>query len=195
VVADGEKILDANETFLNTVGYSRADLFNSSLRWRDMTPREYDQLDETAVLQLMETGKCHPLRKEYIRRDGSRVPVLIGAAILQKEPAQWACFVINVSEQKRREEAVRTAERLAAAGRLGASLAHEINNPLAILTNALYLFRAQQDISSGSRSLLHSAEDALIRVSGITRQLLSLYKEDSKVAVVRPDQAIDSVIT
>jgi|GEM_PF-6145862 len=194
LVADTERILDANDAFLKIVGYSRADLIAGKLRWHDMTPREYDHLDEMGVRLLMETGTCDPFRKEYLRKDGSRVPILIGAAILQRDPVQWACFVIDVSEQQRREAAIRMTEKIAAAARLGSSLAHEINNPLAILTNALYLLRMQQEASSDSGKLLQGAEEALIRVNSITKQLLSLYKEDASPTVVRADQAIDSVI-
>jgi PAS domain S-box-containing protein len=194
VIADTEKILDANDAFLTTVGYSRTDLLAGRLRWHEMTPREYDYLDEIGVRQLLETGRCEPFRKEYIRKDGSRVPVLIGAATLRRDPPQWACFVIDISEQRRREAAIRISEKLAAAARLGSSLAHEINNPLAILTNTLYLLRMQHDSSSDSRMLLQNADEALTRVSSITKQLLSLYKEGASPEVVRPDQAIDSAI-
>ena len=194
LIANSVQIIDANATFLDITGYTRSDLRLKKLIWRDMLPREHPDLDENITKQLIEVGKCSPFRAEFVRKDGRRIAILVGGALLQRDPIQWAGFVIDVSEQKRREEAVRTAEQFAAAARLGSALAHEINNPLAILTNAVYLLKRQRSVSGTAEDLLQSADEALTRISSITRQLLSLYREGAVPSSVRPDAVMDAVV-
>lgn len=104
IMANTELIIDANDAFLNLVGYTREDLIAGKLRWRKMTPPEYRDLDDRALEELHATGKCKPFEKEYIRADGSRVPILIGAALLDPDPLTWVCFVLDLTERKRVEE-------------------------------------------------------------------------------------------
>jgi len=75
------RVLDANTAYLNTIGYTRADLRAGLVRWSGITPPEYQERDLRGVQELRQTGICTPFEKEYIRKDGSRVPILIGARI------------------------------------------------------------------------------------------------------------------
>ncbi|HET8623405.1 MAG TPA: PAS domain S-box protein, partial [Gemmatimonadales bacterium] len=104
LVADPERILEANDAFLDLIGYSRAEMVAGQIRWSEITPPEYDELDQRAIAQLLETGVCRPFEKEYLRKDKRRVPIVIGAAITQQAPLEWACFVIDISERKRAEQ-------------------------------------------------------------------------------------------
>ena len=110
-VGDGEgRIVAANDAFLALVGYSREDLAAGRLNWAAMTPPEYAAQDARAVEQLQATGACTPFEKEYVRKDGSRVPILIGGAALEEEEGvahTSIFFVLDLSEQKRAEEALR----------------------------------------------------------------------------------------
>jgi PAS domain S-box-containing protein len=72
------QVLDANDAFLRMVGYDREDLVSGRARWTDMTPAEWRDHDALAVAELKSTGIMQPFEKEYFRKDGSRVPVLIG---------------------------------------------------------------------------------------------------------------------
>src|SRR5262252_3059986 len=72
------RIVEANETFLRIVGYDRNDLTSGRLRWRELTPVEWRDADERRVAELEATGTAQPHEKEYFRKDGSRVPVLVG---------------------------------------------------------------------------------------------------------------------
>jgi PAS domain S-box-containing protein len=115
---EGE-IIEANEAFLQMVGYSREDLTWRRLRWTDLTPADWRDRDERAIAELKATGILQPFEKEYFRKDGDRVPVLIGAAIFEGSENEGVAFVLDLSERKRSEEALRRSEAyLAQAQRL-----------------------------------------------------------------------------
>lgn len=97
------RIIDANATFLDMTGYSRDDLKEGRIRWDRMTPREYRDLDELAVKELVATGVNTAFEKEYIRKDGTRIPVIIGAAMFDKLPREGVAFVLDNTERKRAE--------------------------------------------------------------------------------------------
>jgi len=116
------RITDANDAFLTMVGCTRKDLEQGKLNWMDMTPEEWREADQRAVVELLTTGICTPYEKEYARPDGSRVPILLGAAILP-ETQEAVGFVLDLTERKRAEERVAL---LAEAGRaLSQSLEHQ----------------------------------------------------------------------
>src|SRR3954453_4642120 len=114
--ADGA-IVEANQAFLQMLQYDRQDLVSGRLRWADLTPAEWRERDERSLTEFLETGVFHH-EKEYFRKDGSRVPVLVGGARLQS-PKESVVFVLDLSEQKRAEEKIRISESyLAEAQRL-----------------------------------------------------------------------------
>jgi PAS domain S-box-containing protein len=138
-------ILEANEAFLRIVGYDREALVSGLIRWTDLTPPEYHELDALGLAELKNTGTVHAFEKEYFRRDGSRVPVLVGAASFGERGNQGVAFVLDLTERKRAEAELRETERrysevqmelahanrLAIVGQLTASIAHEVKQPLA----------------------------------------------------------------
>jgi PAS domain S-box-containing protein len=140
---EGE-IIEANEAFLHMLEYSREDLTTGRVRWTDLTPAESRDRDEPAVAEVKATGTVQPFEKEFFRKDGSRVPVMIGGAIFEGSGNEGVAFVLDLSEQKRAEEALQKAQtelahvtRVTTLGELTASIAHEINQPLAaVVTNA-----------------------------------------------------------
>ena len=140
---DGD-IIDANEAFLDMVKYSREHLASGRVRWTELTPDEWRDRDKLAVAEIKTTGIFQPFEKEYFRQDGSRVPVMIGGAVFEGSGNEGVAFVLDLSKQKRAEEALQKAQaelahvaRVTTLGELTASIAHEINQPLAgIVTNA-----------------------------------------------------------
>jgi PAS domain S-box-containing protein len=138
------RLIDANEAFLHLVDYSHEDLVSSSMRWTDLTPLEWRDRDERALAEIKVAGAFAPYEKEYFRRDGSRVPVLIGGAIFHENGNEGVAFVLDLTERKQAEDALRHAQaelahvaRVTTMGELAASIAHEINQPLSgIITNA-----------------------------------------------------------
>ena len=96
--------IEANDAFLSLVGYTREDLQAGRLRWPDLTPPEYASLDELAHEEGLRFGACTPFEKEFLRKDGSRVPVLIATAVLKLSPFRWITFVQDLSARDRAED-------------------------------------------------------------------------------------------
>jgi PAS domain S-box-containing protein len=113
------RILEANEAFLRIVGYDHEDLVAGRIRWTDLTPPEWRDRDTRLIQEQRLTGALPPFEKEYFRKDGSRVPVLIGVATFEKGGNQGVAFVLDLTERKRGEERLRRSEAyLAEAQRL-----------------------------------------------------------------------------
>jgi PAS domain S-box-containing protein len=108
-------ITEANEAFLHMVQYDRDDIASGRLRWTDLTPAEWRDRDERALADLKATGIFQPFEKEYFRKDGSRVPVLVGGAF-EGTGNDGVAFVLDLSEQKRAERALRRSEAFLAQG-------------------------------------------------------------------------------
>ena len=104
VSGEFDRIPDANDTFLELVGYSREDLLAGRLVWSDLTPREYVALDEFAHEEGLRFGACTPFEKELIRKDGTRVPVVVTTAVLKLSPFRWITFVTDLRERDRQEK-------------------------------------------------------------------------------------------
>jgi PAS domain S-box-containing protein len=104
------KPTDANDAFLNMVGYTREDLAAGRMLWTELTAPEYCELDAKAFGELAASGVCETYEKEYIRKDGSRVPILLGLAMLEGEPPHAVGFVLDISDRKRGEESLRQSE-------------------------------------------------------------------------------------
>jgi diguanylate cyclase (GGDEF)-like protein/PAS domain S-box-containing protein len=100
-------ITDANDAFLKLSGYSRDDLVSGKIRWDDMTPPEYRAADAHSFEEVRRTGTCIPYEKEYLRKDGKRVPVLIGRAVLEESPEEGVSFVLDLSSSKAAEQQIR----------------------------------------------------------------------------------------
>jgi PAS domain S-box-containing protein len=139
------RIIEANEAVLHILGRSRDDIVSGGLRWTDLTPTEWQDADERAVAELRATGSCKPYEKEYLRNDGSHVHVLVGSATLGEHRDQGVSFILDLTERKQAEENLRESQRrnreaqmelahvnrITTMGQLTASIAHEVNQPIA----------------------------------------------------------------
>lgn len=135
---------EANDAFLKIVGYSADEVRSGKVRWKDLTPPEQLRLDEKAIVELKHSGNAIPYEKEYIAKNGTRVPVLLGVAFLDGSETDTVAFVLDLSFRRRMEEmarqqleAIAHLARVTTVGEMAAGLAHELNQPLgAILNNA-----------------------------------------------------------
>jgi PAS domain S-box-containing protein len=113
------RILDANDAYLDMLGYSRDDLTSGRLRWRELTPPEWQAVSRHAVGEIDSTGRCSPFEKEYFRKDGSRVPILLASAAIDESKSQIVGFVLDLTARKQAETELRRSEAyLAEAQRL-----------------------------------------------------------------------------
>jgi PAS domain S-box-containing protein len=138
------RILEANDAFLHMTGYDREDLASGRLNRPDLTPAEWRDRDARTVAELKMIGTVQPFEKEYFRKDGSRLPVLIGGALFEASENQGVSFVLDLTERKRAEAEARESERryretlmelahanrVTAMGQLTASIAHEVSQPI-----------------------------------------------------------------
>jgi signal transduction histidine kinase len=104
-------------------------------------------------------------------------------------------IVMDASDRKRSEEALRKTEKLAATGRLAASIAHEINNPLEAITNLLYLLTDHADLQEPARSYVEMAEHEVRRIAEITQQTLRFYRQSTLPARANLAELLDSVLS
>ena len=167
-------ITDANDAFLRMVGYSRQELAAGQVQWAAMTPEEYRAADAQAIQELAKSGSVTPFEKEFIRKDGTRLPILIGVTLFEQSQDTGVAFVLDLTERKR-AEAEREARHAAEAANRAksaflANMSHELRTPLnGILGYAQIL---QRDPVLGQRQL---AGVNVIRQSG--EHLLTLIND------------------
>jgi PAS domain S-box-containing protein len=174
------RILEANDAFLRIVGYDREDLVAGRLHRRMLTPSDWHNLDARNVTELGLVGTIPPFEKEYLRKDGRRVPVLIGGTMFEPSGNQGVGFVLDLTEQKRVEAEAREnerryrealmelahANRVTTMGQLTASIAHEVSQPIAaVVTNAqagsLWLDAQPPNLEEVRQSLGYIVSDAM----------------------------------
>ncbi len=169
------EILETNDAFLKIVQYDRAEFRAGRVSWMALTAPESLDRTKLALEELETTGAIQPFEKEYVRKDGSRVPVLVGVAGFDGEHDLMVAFVLDLSERKRAEAEARESERryretqselahanrVATMGQLTASIAHEVSQPItAAITNA---HAALRWLGAGSPNL-DEANQALRRI-------------------------------
>jgi PAS domain S-box-containing protein len=198
---EGE-IFEANDAFLRMVEYSRGDLLSGRLRWTNLTPPEWRDSSERAVAELKATGTLQPYEREYFRKDGTRVPVLIGAAVSEGSENEGVAFVLDLSKQKRAEEALQKAQselahvtRVAALGELTASIAHEVNQPLAAVVNNAnaslrWLSRDSPNLAEAGNAIRRIIRDGN-RAGDVISRMRALFK---KVSTTKERFDINEVI-
>jgi PAS domain S-box-containing protein len=172
---------DGNDEFLRIVGYGRDDLLAGRVRWIDMTPAQYLPLDERGIAEAEERGACTPYEKEYVRKDGSPVPILIGYALLEGSRDHFIAMIQDLTRPKQLEaELRRQAEALREANlrkdEFLAMLGHELRNPLAPIRNALEILRVEESQARAALSGERSSEAAVQARAMMERQVEHLIR-------------------
>jgi PAS domain S-box-containing protein len=213
VICQFDRIIEANQSFLRMLGYTREELLSSQLTWRSITPPESMERSEAARAELRTRGTTAPFEKEYVRKDGSRVWATVAAAMVLDADEQWMSFVLDISDRKHatmereaafsREHSARTqaedATRLK--DEFLANLSHELRTPMNAIIGWTHLLRsgrleesqrqrALESIDRGARSQAKLIED-LLDVSRIVSGKLSLTLHAVDLAAV-VDAAVES---
>jgi PAS domain S-box-containing protein len=180
IVADRQQVLEANDHFLEMVGYTRAELESGRLRWPSMTAPEFASLDERGANELLESGICTPYEKEYVRGDGTRIPVLTGAAVLKRDPLRWIGFILDLTERKRGEEEWRAFID---------ATAHDLRNPLTAVLGQTQLLQRRLRRRGGleptdTDTRLRTVAAAAVRAAGLIDDLID-------TARLRADQSLE----
>lgn len=157
-------ITDANDRFLQMVGYTREELNAGALSWKAITPSEYVFADVGALKHLSQYGAMNPWEKEYYRKDGSKIPVLLGVAMLPGSDYQTICVVVDISEQK-----AALQERQQAEMQLQQQARHK-----QLLWNITQTIRQSLDIEV----IINAAVTEIRQVLGVDRVALYRFRAD-----------------
>lgn len=186
------RITYANRAVEHLLGCAPSDIAAGTLTLDSLCP------SLTAAHTALSDGtlSSEPFEAVCTTTRGESITVLVGIALLNpeasREERQLAAFIADLSMQKKSEELLRRTEKLAVAGRLAASIAHEINNPLEAITNCLYL-ASQTELSDLSRSYIELAQNELDRVAQITVQTLRFYRGNARTARIDVHELIENV--
>ena len=200
------------------IGVFEWDLQTGELAWpgeictlHGVTPQEFDGKYESwlraihaddrdrvqhAVSDAVKTAGQYRVEYRTARSDGNQHWIETRGKVFSAggRPLRLLGVAMDVTHRKRSEEALRTSEKLAATGRLAASIAHEINNPLAAVTNVLYLLARNPGLNEHAREQVALAEAELQRVIHITRQTLAFYRESSQPTELAVNEIWDDVL-
>jgi two-component system, cell cycle sensor histidine kinase and response regulator CckA len=180
-----QKVTDANDTFLALLGYERADLEQGLLRRERLWSKGDEEADRKAQEEVQRSGVCTPYEKQFLRKDGSKVPVLVGAARLTSYD-DLVFFVLDLTDRHRVEERMRQVERMEVVGQLAGGMAHEANNQMSVVLGATEFILRRADVPPQVRQDAEYIRAAAERTAAITRQLLAF----SRRQILQP-QAVD----
>ncbi len=182
------RIIEANDAFLRLLGFTRDDLNAGRIDWRKLTPPEWHELDVEALAALRDTGRAAPWEKEYYRKDGRRVPVLVGASLMNDQTKDVMAFILDISERKKLEQ--RKDDFIALAS-------HELKTPITSLKTYTQVLRRRFE-DSGEESavrLVTRMETQINRLVEVVQDLLDVAKiQEGKLALVPSPFAMDDLV-
>ncbi len=180
-----QMVTDANDTFLALLGYDRSDLEQGLLRREVLWSKGNEDADRHAQEEVRRSGVCTPYEKEFLRKDGSKVPVLVGAARIGGDD-DLVFFLLDLTDRHRVEERMRQVERMEVVGQLAGGMAHEANNQMSVVLGATDFILRRADVPPQVRQDAEYIRAAAERTAAITRQLLAF----SRRQILQP-QAVD----
>ncbi len=191
------RVVRVNQIFADLTGVAVSRHLGRTLT--DLLPKTVASEIEGAVHRVFSSEE--PVRNMELNGVGGKLrrpwTWLISAYPVRTMPNQvrWVGIIaLDASDRKRSEEALRRTEKLAVTGRLAASIAHEINNPLEAITNLLFLLRCSSDLPDTAKQYVTMADNEVRRISEITQQTLRFYRQPSQPATVTAEELIDSVL-
>ncbi|WP_420839242.1 ATP-binding protein [Cupriavidus gilardii] len=208
------RLLDANQAFLNMVGYSREDVENGAMNWFEMTPPEWRDQVVLEMDEIRRTGALRPIEKEYFRKDGTRLPVLMGATAFDESVQQGIAIVLDLSQQKQAEARALAIERrnrmlhaelahtnrLVTMGHLSAWIAHDVKQPLAGLVTSAnaglrWLAANPPNIEATVRALERVMRDSARATDILDRTRALMRKAPARVEAVDINAVIDQTLS
>jgi len=189
VVANEKGIEDANDAFLDIIGYTRGDLEAGHLTWGAITPEEFAGVDEKAIEQMRGTGASPPYEKEHRHRDGHRVPVLIGVALLDRDPLRWAKIVVDLTARQRREQERAELQAREQAAQVEADAARQRLTLLLEAGNLVAATGSQEELREQlARLMVPSVADCcavlLMTATGTLRAVSVVHRDPAKTAIL-----------
>jgi PAS domain S-box-containing protein len=171
----GGSITAANDALLQMIGYSREDLLTDSVSWIGLTPAEYRAIDAEKLIEVRSRGAVAPYEKEYIHKDGHRVPVLIGATTFEDSTEAGVAFVLDLSERKQAEADRQARQAAEVANRAKsdflARMSHDLRTPLNAILGYAQILRQDPDLGQHQRQratiIQHSGEHLLQLIDDI----------------------------
>ena len=190
------RFVRVNRIFAEMTSRSMSRLLGRTLD--DVLPAEPARLLEAAITQVFASDR--PMRDIELSGEGAAwnwtwIANAYPIRTLQHQVRWVGVIVLDATDRKRSEEALRKTEKLAATGRLAASIAHEINNPLEAITNLLYLMSNHAGLEEPALGWVRMAEHEVRRVAEITQQTLRFYRQSTQAARARLSDLLDSVLS
>jgi PAS domain S-box-containing protein len=186
-------VTDANDEFLEIISYTREDLQSGLIKWEKMTPSEYRSLDEYAIAELKTTGVDIPYEKEFIRKDGSRIPIFLGAATIDEALDEGIVFVLDITERKKAEEMLKSKmEELAQSNseleKFAYVSSHDLQEPLRMITSYLQLLqrRYQGKLDEKADKYIYLAVDGASRMQVLIDDLLEFSRVTTRAKEPEP---------
>jgi PAS domain S-box-containing protein len=193
------RILDANDRFLEMMGYSRDELVSGKIDWIPMTPPEYRHLDENYLKELKALGvNKEPLEKEVLRKDRTRLPILVAGAMLDDERTHGVAIVLDITERKKAQEERRKLEerlqqsnKMEAIGVLAGGIAHDFNNILSSVLGFTELAKMKHEDGLDIEYELGEILNGGIRARDLVKQILTFSRQ---TGVIRKPMVVVSLI-
>lgn len=187
--ADAEgNVYEANDMFLKTVGYTRSDLKYRRINWKHMTPPEYQGISDRTNREVLRKGMSPPFEKEYIRKDGHRVNILMGKVLLNKTTGTILTFNLDITEQKNLEQKKNEFISIAS---------HELKTPLTTVKAFTQILLRQENLRKDKRSsyFLESIDAQVNRLNLLISDLLDVSKiEAGRLSFTLKDVVIDELV-
>jgi PAS domain S-box-containing protein len=176
-------------------GYSSQEMIGKSVAL--LMPAERSDDFPDIMLKLAKGERIEQYETVRQRKNGNRVDVSLSVSPILNTAGKVvgaAAIARDISSRKQADEALRKAEKLSATGRLAASIAHEINNPLESLTNLVYLLQRNESLDNAARNYLRLAQGELHRAAHVTKQMLAFHRHSSSPKVINLVELLDNVL-